>query len=93
MTRLVGQHLALLLLEQGRALDLGLPPDPERTRLVEAAFGGAIAQERQLALRTTSSQVHKSQLPEIGATRSVQGACNEVLCAAAFGMLTTCEML
>ena len=81
MTRLVGQHLALLLLERSRALDQGMPPDPERTELVEAAFEAALAQERQLAVRTSSAQVGGSQAPGAQANvasraelpRSVQG--------------------
>ena len=57
MTRLVGQHLALLLLEAGQALEQGLPPDPRCSEFVEAAFEAAIAQERHLAQKTSSAQV------------------------------------
>ena len=102
MTRLVGQHLALLLLEQDWALDQGLPPDPERTKLIEAAFQAALAQERRLALRTTSPQVHKSQAPgdrsnvvsrvELLSPAGAR-ASNQSLCAVAIGTLTTCELL
>ena len=65
MTRLTGQHLALLLLEQGRSLVEGLPAAPQGPDLVERAFEAAIAQERQLAHRTSSAQARLSLFWEL----------------------------